>query len=118
MIVQPNPESPVAEDALSLGPPFDRTAADPAAALVEAYTQYWLLPEDAPLEDYRRLHGEIRRAEAAVGPESAAQLLDRAARDFQHASGHCPFCRTRGALCSPTAQDQIPVSAGPEEERS
>jgi len=81
-----------------LGPLFEPTHAEIATSLEEAYTQYWLLPDETPVEEYRQLYRTIAEIAARLDPVTAEQTLTNTAAAFHHDTGHCPFCREPGPL--------------------
>lgn len=84
--------------ALRLDPLFDSSHAAIATSLEETCTQYWLLPDEAPVEEYRRLYHAIVELEARLDGTTITETLTRAATAFHRDTGHCPFCRERGPL--------------------
>src|SRR5574337_617372 len=81
------------------------------AQLAEAYEQYWLLPEEASLEDYQQLSRAITTLEAALPPATAITTLEQTARAFHCSTGRCPFCRRPGPLHLTLAGDPRPEDA-------
>jgi len=84
--------------ASQLGPLFGPTQTKIAASLEEAYTQYWLLPDEAPVEEYHQLYRAIAEIEARLDPVTLKRLLTDAAITFHRDTDHCPFCREPGPL--------------------
>jgi hypothetical protein len=95
-----------------MSPPVD------TSQLTEAYEQYWLLPEEASLDDYRQLSRAIATLEAALPPEIATTILEQTARTFHHSTGRCPFCQQPGPLHLPLAGDLRPEDAQIDSTRS
>lgn len=81
-----------------LGPLFEPTQTKIAASLEEAYTQYWLLPDEAPVEEYRQLYHVLTGIEARLDPVTVERTLTDTATTFHRDTGHCPFCRKQGPL--------------------
>lgn len=84
--------------ASQLGPLFEPTQAKIATSLEEAYTQYWLLPDEAPIEDYRQLYHALTALEARLDPVTIERTLTEATTAFYRDTGHCPFCHEPGPL--------------------
>jgi len=85
-------------ESASPGPLFEPSQAELAAALAERYTQYWLLPAEAPVEDYRQLYEQIAALENRLAATTVVATLQQAATAFHRDTGHCPFCRAPGPL--------------------
>lgn len=84
--------------ASQLGPLFEPTQAKIATSLEEAYTQYWLLPDEAPIEEYRQLYHALIEIEARLDPVTVERTLTDTATTFHRDTDHCPFCREPGPL--------------------
>jgi len=84
--------------AAQLGPLFGPTQAEIATSLEEAYTQYWLLPDEAPVEEYRQIYHTLTAIEARLDPVTVERTLTNTATAFHRDTGHCPFCRQPGPL--------------------
>lgn len=84
--------------ASQLGSLFGPTHAAIAISLEEAYNQYWLLPDEAPVEEYRQLYQAIVEFETRLDPTTITNTITHAATTFHRDTGHCPFCRERGPL--------------------
>lgn len=69
-----------------------------ATHLAEAYEQFWLLPEEAPLEAYQELAHAIGTLETALPPATVADTLKQTAHTFHRQTGRCPFCGQPGPL--------------------
>ena len=83
-----------------------QTAHDHATALTEAYTQYWLLPNEASLADCRHLYQEILALEQQLPPADISAILEQAAAEFHQDTGRCPFCREPGPLHLPPLEEE------------
>lgn len=79
--------------------------------LTETYEQYWLLPEETSLEDYRQLSRAIATIEAALPSATVTNTLEQTARTFHRSTGRCPFCRQLGPLHLTLAGDPRPEDA-------
>jgi len=95
--VNPTRYTPVSATS-QLGPLFEPTHAEIATSLEEASTQYWLLPDEAPVEEYRQLYHAIADIEARLDPVTIERTLTDTATTFHRDTGHCPFCREQGPL--------------------
>jgi hypothetical protein len=95
--MSPAPNTPDTA-ASQLGPLFGPTVTETATALAETYTQYWLLPAEAPVEEYRQLYHALLEIEARLDPVTITDTLTEAATAFHRDTDHCPFCRERGPL--------------------
>lgn len=84
--------------ASQLGPLFGPTHAEIATSLEEAYTQYWLLPDEAPVEEYHQLYHALAAIESRLDPVTVERTLTDTATTFHRDTGHCPFCREPGPL--------------------
>lgn len=69
-----------------------------AKSLEEAYNQYWLLPDEAPIEEYCQLYQGIIELEMRLDPITITNTLTCTATTFHRDTSHCPFCRERGPL--------------------
>lgn len=69
-----------------------------ATHLAEAYEQFWLLPEEAPLEAYQELAHAIGTLEATLPRATVTDTLEQTARAFHRQTGRCPFCGQPGQL--------------------
>lgn len=95
--MSPAPNTP--DTAVSqLGPLFGPTQVEIATSLEEAYTQYWLLPDEAPIEEYRQLYHALIEIEARLDPVTVERTLADTATTFHRDTNHCPFCREPGPL--------------------